>query len=314
VDTSRPLNWKAGGGTQNPTYPYDYAKAPNLTLISDAIHSTTNGNGRLGSGIVFGAVGNDVRWSAVGYPWAWPAVNTWPSADPVRFITTDVAQTLVFTGSTVYAATGVDDTNVNFNRLAVDSGLRIGANKTVARSPYGVVYLAQRGMNIIQSQAATPLCLDTLSPDFWNGLSAIADPNGVVKFVGAYYGRHYFLGYGSGTLVFDFTHWPRVSVTNTDIICTAMHNTPFETASRGPGLYIAEKNDRNGSNNPQIRAWMPDQASTQPNGLPGRGSRASWTWKTGRINAGLPGKDKLFETLKFDKSGACTVKVYTTAC
>lgn len=307
VHTDTPLNWKAGGNVLNTTYPYDHAEAPALTLISDGIHSVTGAAAAAGSGIVFAAKSNRLRWSALGSAWAWPSVNEWASPDIFRAVTTDMAQTLAFTGSSIYALSGTDDAYVRIDRLEASTGVRLGAGKTVARTPHGVPYLAQRGLMLLASQTAAPMAADKLTPDYWNTLTAIST---AVKYVGAAYGRYYFLAYNGGTLVFDMQRFPDIVVTDTTVDLTAMHTTPFESASRGPGLYVAQKSDRDGSNHPQIRAWMPDQATTQPNGLPGRGSRLSWTWKTGRITAGAPGQDKLFDTLEIDKTGACTVKVY----
>lgn len=297
LNLARPLTWAIGGNSTQSLYINDNSPPAGLTMLSTALHSVTQGAGRTGGGILFGASGPELLWSRVGAVWAWPLSNHWSAPEDIRAIVTDAAQTLVFTGSALYSITGTDDQQLSVNIVSNEAGVRRGCGMTMARSRFGLLFLSTQGLTLFSGQRLSVLGKDRLPPSFWAGLADL----GSGRFAGAFYGERYLLAHNNGLVVADFSEFPNVKFTTCDLAITAMHVATTEGAPSGAGLYVAKANDRLWSV-PLIRAWMPERGTT-------RGSRLPWLWKTGRITAGRPASDKTWSSMRFRKQLTGTLAV-----
>lgn len=301
VDTSRPLNWAPGGNPNLTASPSDHSVAPNLTIISDAIHSVTQGAGTAGSGILFGAVGNIVYWSMLGYSNYWPTSNYLGLPEPVEAMTTSGAQTLVFTASSIYSFTGYSDTAINIQKIPTDIGVLTGCGKTVSQSPFGVIFTSREGIALFDGSSTRIISEGIISP--------VTLANGGFKH-GRYYDRCYFL-FGAGyTLVMDMrgymAHMPAtmsgpIKVTREPTIATASHNTPYSPTGGAPGLYICDSAGN-------IKPWRP----TDVTNLAGS-SRDAWTWTTGKQTASAPSSPKIWRRVFYRGVGPATFSFYRDA-
>lgn len=263
-DTTRPLNWGEGGNAASSSLPYDHSPAPNLTVLSDNVHSVTEGAGSNGSGLVFGAVGNVVRWSMLGYAHRWPTVNALPLPETVEAMVTSKAYTMALTDSGAYAFSGFSDSNVSVEKVS-PLGVAPGAGKTACETPWGVVWLSREGL-VIWPGGEPRVISDALDP-------ATLKAGGYT--FAAYFDQAYYLFGASGTLVFDMRAFPAVRITASSVIATAAHITPYDPTGGSQGLYVLVGAD--------IKPWR----SIDGLSVPGA-TRLAWSHTSGRLVASRP--------------------------
>lgn len=281
--------------------PYDHSPAPSLTVLSDSIHSVNEGQGAPGSGILFGAVDSWLTWSRVGYPMYWPTVNWMRFGERINAIVSWNAQTFVFTASSIFSVSGVADYALTITKTGASVGVEELHAKTVAQTPYGIVFLSREGLVLFDGNGIRKLsegAVDTpeLVQQFTNEIAC-----------GAFYDGFYFLsrwGYwedtrGVGwTYAFDLRRFPDVRVTTTLNNVKAFALCTAEEGGLKKGLYVS---DISGN----IRPWRPNEGSRVTGA-----ARGTWYWESPALSFGAPEKRKDFKKIAVEAEGAITFSFF----
>lgn len=177
------ITWGVGGyPSATSGFTADHSVPPALTVLSDAVHGVMGQVGVSGSGILFGAQENTVRWSALGYPDYWPTVNSFPLADRVEAITSEPGFSAVFTASSIYVFSGTSDDALDTRQSAARVYPKAGSGKCVKRTQYGTLFLAREGLGVFNGT----------SSELWGSLHP-AFVGALVPRDAAYFDRRYYV-------------------------------------------------------------------------------------------------------------------------
>lgn len=291
-DQTQRLSWSPGGTPKITALPADHSPAPILTCLSDGPHAVRTADfASTGTGIVFGAVNNVVRWSMVGYPYYWPSVNAAQLPYTVIAMVTRGAITYALTEGGIWAFTGTSDASIQSQRLQSSQGILRYAGKTVAQTPYGIVYLSREGPTLLDGTQARPLCAELVDPMAWNPFELL--------FAGAYQDGLYFLQAGPDVCyVIDLRGYPAVKVMNADLTAGAFVTIPYVPGGPTPGVYLI------GDNTGVVLPWSPLLGTLVPGASP-----LPWAFVTARSDIGEPAKLKRARQLRASVSGPVTAQV-----
>jgi hypothetical protein len=202
LDKLRPLTWGTGGSNiTGSAISSDHGVPPVLSILSNTLHSINDSTGVSGSGILFGAVGSTVRWSALGYPEYWPEVNFFNAGENVESIISWAGSTYIFTSNQVYIASGYSDDEISIKKSLASIGIYPGMGHLTKLTPKGVMYLSREGLTIFDSANSVVISSGKLSRSF-------LDPTQKTFQAAAYYQDKYYLfcessGVGE-TIIADF--------------------------------------------------------------------------------------------------------------
>ena len=204
-DTTGGLTWTYGGFPNNNAtlalvygaiaarYTSDHAPAPVLTRLADRIHSIAAGTAIAGSGIVFGAVGNILRWSVNGNALYWPIVNSMPFDHTIEAIVAYSGYVVVFTTGGVYRVSGNNDDAMENERLPAFYTVKAGAGKSCLRTPHGTIYLATEGLAVFNGSSSEIISTPKIDPDDFD----------LTIYDAAYFGSKYYLFHSAGYMRMD---------------------------------------------------------------------------------------------------------------
>lgn len=215
--TGTALAWTYGGYPTFATYTADHAPAPVLTRIADRIHAMAAGTAAAGSGVVVGAQGSILRWSAVGYPHYWPTVNSMALDHTIEAILAHTGYTIIFTTGGVYALSGNSDDAMRLERLDGAAPIVSGAGKSAVNTGlYGTLYLTREGVAVFDGTKSTILSSNDL---------AISDFTGLAIYDGGFANQKYYLFHSTGYIVGDLRDGkPRWTTSSTVINCCAFED------------------------------------------------------------------------------------------
>ena len=302
-----PLDWSSGGKPSNTYYKYDHAAGPHLAVLANSLHgcsaqaagvsSATYGSAR--AGILFGALGTTLYWSANGFPWYWPVLNAEDLDDTIEAIVTARSVTYVFTRSGVYAVTGSNDNALNISRTGAPYGCLPRAGLAVLQTPYGILYPCREGLALFDGTNARLVGADLLPAG-----SLTAD--GTHNLYAAYQDGLYTILTSSFDwgYVFDLRTWPNINLcklTGPSQYVAFARVHPHATSLDANGLYVL-------NDSAAIKPWSPIQGghnATRDN---------AWSHTTGYLTAGDLTRQKHAGRLWFSYKGTAptiTTKGYT---
>lgn len=225
--TATILSWGAGGSSTGSGSTSDHSPAPALELLSTGLHGAVGSLADVNNSIIFGAKDNVVRWNRQGFSAYWPTRCYWISPEDIEALVSHSAQTLVFTTSTIYSATGSNSEQIAFEQTNAAVGCRPGTGKCVVYTPYGVVFLSTRGIEVFDGSSSEVISNTKLSDDYLNGLTPVA---------AAFLGNKYHLFHSTGLLIMEFTSGG-VIFTESSYTATAVTTA---TVGSEVGLYFCE--------------------------------------------------------------------------
>jgi len=200
LDLTRPLTWSDGGFPgSGGVYVEDHSIPPTLAVLSTGLHSVAGSTGRSGSGILFGAVGATVYWSALGFPDYWPIVNQFSLAENVESIVSYGGATFVFTPNFIYQARGDSDDAISWNRTSAAFGVRKGYGRFTTPTTQGILFFAQDGLAVFDGSSARLVAENKLPRGYFDSLT--------INAVGFFRNRFHVFTNNTGdtaTLIFDF--------------------------------------------------------------------------------------------------------------
>lgn len=290
------LNWDVNGNQGNTLYPYDHSKAPNLTVLSNAMHSSVAGSTATAasatsvysSGSLIGAMGSTVYISRGGSPWYFPASHTFLCDSPVTGIISNQSTTYVFTQFSVYVITGFDATGSITDFTIVRSDSPIGAyNNSCCLTPHGVAFACEYGLGLFDGNTSKMISYDYLDPYYFAANTL---------FYAVYDDNYLFILNNNditNNLIVDFTNYPDLRFIQTDISTLAITWSQFGNA----GLYLADKVSGT------VYWWKPLYRGLV--GLPP--TQMAWEWKTGKLSLGDSNGQSRFDRLWIKGTGNFTV-------
>lgn len=292
------LDWELSGVGTNATYIYDHAPAPSPNIISNSLHvANLPGSILPCSGILFVAVGSSgiLQWSETGHPWYFPYANGFRCDGKIEAIVTDQATTYVFTAASIYVITGVDDEELNFQRVTATLPITQNAGLSAVPTPHGVVYQCDSGLALFDGHASRLITSGVLSTtDFYGKTYACAWRDDQLIMLSQ--------SDSNGGYVVDFSTFPALKVTKHDVGARALTQaTAYATA---PGTYVEIYSSG------AVKRWHPRWRD----GVSGAAAQA-WTWTSGALDAGSPIAAKRFVRIWVESSGTISIaaKCYTNA-
>jgi hypothetical protein len=190
LNKQAPLNWASGGNLSNTVYPLDHAEAPLLTCLADSFYLPGGVQGSGGLGILFGATNNVLRWSSKDSPGYWPSVNQYRvNAPGINAIVISGPQAFLFCENDVFAVTGSDETSLTIARTNAPYGVKYVHQNTVARTPYGIVFLSREGLALFDGSNVQILSRGLLDQATLKSYDAFGWASG--QYVDGYYYLHF---------------------------------------------------------------------------------------------------------------------------
>lgn len=281
------LSWDVGGlkDLTNTVYAYDHSYSPTMSVIAGSLMGVSGtpepSRAYLGIqtlkrfGILFGASGSRLYWSANGYPWYWPQLNSIELDNTIEAIVVDRATAFVVTQSSIYAISGPDDQNLSITKTSATHGCLPDCGQAVKQTPYGIIYPSPLGLAIFSGDSSSILTDGLLNPGIDIGQNPV---------FGAYWNNSYIIkGADKGYFV-NLLSYPRVSITNITSSFTAAtvafsYSTSSSTAENNQ-LYVFDSSDG------KIKPWNPRVSSSI--------APLSFSHTSGHIDAGEPNKKKKF--------------------
>ncbi len=216
------LTWNAGGTPDSGTdYTSDHSPAPNVTRLSDRLHSIASGVDSAGSGILIGAVGNELRWSINGHVQYWPLANSMPLDHTIEAIFSFPGESVIFTTGGFYALSGNNDDQMVLNRLDAHHYIAPGAGKSAVVTPLGVIFLSSDGLAVFDGATSRLILTETIDISLWSGL--------LVKSAG-FVNNRYTLFHSTGFICVDLTDGLGAArVFTSDVLVNTAVYTDFAT-------------------------------------------------------------------------------------
>lgn len=195
IDVETQLTWAQGGfPSSGGQYIEDHSPPPTLAVLSNRLHAG-NSSGKSGGGIVFGAVGADVRWSILGAPDYWPAVNQFILPGTCEALISVSGTTFAFTATGIFQFIGTSDDVIDVTQTNAAHGVKPGTGHLVTDTPFGMMYQSPEGIALFNGSSSTVISSNKLA------LSAV---EAYTYNSAAFYDNQLFLFHSAGALVADF--------------------------------------------------------------------------------------------------------------
>ena len=164
--------------------------------------------------ILAGFVGNQLYFSELGLPHAWPRSYIETIEHDIVGLSTISGSLLVLTESYPYLVTGSDPANMSVARIDVQYPCL--NRKSIVNMGYGVVYSSHDGLAMYSPSAGPQVITKFLyNNDTWE---TDLDPNTVIA---VYYGENYFASHSAGAFVFEQDSQVGGFFVDTDVTFTA---------------------------------------------------------------------------------------------
>lgn len=164
--------------------------------------------------ILAGFVGNQLYFSELGLPHAWPRSYIETIEHDIVGLSTISGSLLVLTESYPYLVTGSDPANMSVARIDVQYPCL--NRKSIVNMGYGVVYSSHDGLAMYSPSAGPQVITKFLyNNDTWE---TDLDPNTVIA---EYYGENYFASHSAGAFVFEQDSQVGGFFVDTDVTFTA---------------------------------------------------------------------------------------------
>lgn len=200
-----------GGFSTSSGYTSDHSPAPNLTMLSTGIHSTTQTNGA--SGLLLGVdTSGNLRWNLFGRPHYWPTNNSFRPSETPEALVTHAAQSVLVTSAAIYVISGLTDEDLVVSRSNSNVGCLPGAGRAVVYTPYGLVFPSIRGIELFDGSNSQVFTSGKLLPSTFQGYAIRS---------AVFWGGQYILFHDDGTLICDLRNLPEVILTTSDLVVSA---------------------------------------------------------------------------------------------
>lgn len=143
-----------------------------------------------------GFIGNELCFSEINKPWAWPAKYRLVFEYPIVAIAPVGGQVAVMTTKYVYRVSGSSPENMSYDRS--DAPYPCISKRGVLNVGYGVIFPSHGGLAVFQSGGGVGFATKVVHD--WDTWSAILDPSTLVA---AFYAGKYFASHSSGALIFE---------------------------------------------------------------------------------------------------------------
>lgn len=143
-----------------------------------------------------GFMGNELCFSEINRPWAWPAKYRLVFEYPIVAIAPVGGQVAVMTTKYVYRVSGSSPENMAYDRS--DAPYPCIAKRGVLNVGYGVIFPSHGGLAVFQSGGGVGFVTKIIHD--WDTWSASLDPTTLIA---AFYAGKYFASHSSGAFVFE---------------------------------------------------------------------------------------------------------------
>lgn len=195
IDVESQLTWAQGGfPSSGGQYIEDHSPPPALSVLSNRLHAG-NSSGKPGAGIVFGALGADLRWSILGAPDYWPVVNQATLPGVCEALVSVSGTTFAFTATGIFQLIGPSDDAINVTQTNAAHGVKPGTGHLVTDTPFGMMYQSPEGIALFNGSSSTIVS---------SGKLALATIEAYTYNSAAFYDNQLFLFHSAGALIADF--------------------------------------------------------------------------------------------------------------